>query len=496
MFYKSIKTNNMKKPTPLFLFATLLLLYLNTYAQDGQLDTTFHVGTGIPLSQSVPNIAFQSDNKIIISGYYTTYNGKPNYGIARLNTDGTLDTTFKIKFAKQSGNNGTAVVVQPDGKIIVCGDSVDKKYTNNSLVNYVARVHPDGTIDTSFHAGSTDDCINCQSITKAALQADGKVIIVGDFNYYNGNYAPGIARLNANGSFDPTFKVGAGVDDELFGVKIQNDGKILIGGRFRHYNNTARNKIVRLNTDGSLDPTFNIGTGAIGANDNALVADIIIQKDQKIVIGGSFTSYNGVSRNAIARLNTDGSLDTTFYVGTGSNTGWFSTSMQHDGKFIIGGGFTSYNGTAVNQIARLNTDGSLDPTFKPGTGPNAYISTTAIQNDGKVIINGGFTSYNGTNITRLARINYTSIITGNVDENVQEESSLHIFPNPNNGEFTIQYQKEESFGLINSLGQTVKTLHFTPGQDNRVNISSMGNGTYMLKSNSNPQLNYRILVTK
>jgi uncharacterized delta-60 repeat protein len=98
-----------------------------------------------------------------------------------------------------------------------------------------------------------------------------------------------------------------------------------------------------------------------------------IQSDGKIIIGGSFTTYNGTLINNIARLNADGTLDLTFNPGTGANDSVLGTAIQSDGKIIIGGGFTSYNGTAINRIARLNADGTIDLTFNPGTGVSNYV---------------------------------------------------------------------------------------------------------------------------
>src|SRR5690606_21892439 len=111
--------------------------------------------------------------------------------------------------------------------------------------------------------------------------------------------------------------------------------------RFNSFNGTARSRIARLNTDGSLDTTFNIGSGF-----NYRVYSIVTQTDGKIIVGGEFTSFNGTPRNYIARLNTDGSLDTTFNVGTGFNLSVNSISPQTDGKIIVGGWFSSFNGTS------------------------------------------------------------------------------------------------------------------------------------------------------
>ena len=205
------------------------------------------------------------------------------------------------------------------------------------------------------------------------------------------------------GEIDPSFLTGvpAGADGTVNTTALQPDGKILIGGQFTTYNGTTVNRIARLNTDGILDTTFTTGTGA----DNS-VNTITIQPDGKILVGGWFTTYNGTTVNGIARLNTDGTLDTTFTAGTGIDnyTSVYTVAIQSDGKILIGGNFTTYNGTTVNYITRLNTDGTLDTTFT-STGTNSDVNTITFQPDGnKAIIGGSFTNYNGSSAAYLARI--------------------------------------------------------------------------------------------
>jgi uncharacterized delta-60 repeat protein len=201
------------------------------------------------------------------------------------------------------------------------------------------------------------------------------------------------------GELDTAFDPGTGAVPDVLCTAIQSDGKIIIGGQFTIYNGTARNRIARVNADGSLDAGFNPGTGA-----DSIVHCTAIQSDGKIIIGGLFSTYDETARNNIARLNADGSLDDMFNPGTGADEFVSCAAIQSDGKIIIGGEFTSYNGTARNRIARVNADGSLDDMFNPGTGADEFVSCAAIQSDGKIIIGGEFTSYNGTERNRIARI--------------------------------------------------------------------------------------------
>lgn len=203
------------------------------------------------------------------------------------------------------------------------------------------------------------------------------------------------------GDLDSSFTPGTGANDSVFSMDIQSDGKILIGGVFTSYNGTTRNHIARLNTDGSLDTSFDPGVGP-----NGHVISMEIQSDGKIIVSGNFTTFAGVSSPSIARLNTDGSVDTSFVAtGTGLDTYAYDIRIQSDGKIVIGGQFTAYNGTARSRIARLNTNGSLDTSFDPGTGPNNEVHTVAIQSDGKIIIGGIFNAYNGVTTKIIVRLN-------------------------------------------------------------------------------------------
>jgi len=374
------------------LIYVLLLPFAGLAQRAGDLDITFNPGTG--LNGNVQTTTVQADGKIIIGGEFISYNGTARHRIARLNADGSLDATFISGTGANHFVNTTAL--QADGKIIIGGWFTSY---NGTPINHIARLNADGSLDATFNPGTGADSM----VTTTALQADGKIIIGGYFTSYNGTTRNGIARLNADGSLDATFNPGTGADSMVTTTALQADGKIIIGGEFIYYNGTARNRIARLNADGSLDATFKSGTGA-----NDFVNTTALQADGKIIIGGYFTSYNGTPVNHIAGLNADGSLDASFNPGTGADNSIETTAVQADGKIIIGGWFTSFNGTSRNGIARLNAGGSLDTSFNLGTGVDgnfARVETIAVQADGKIIIGGFFTSYNGTARNKIARLN-------------------------------------------------------------------------------------------
>ena len=203
------------------------------------------------------------------------------------------------------------------------------------------------------------------------------------------------------GAKDPSFDTGVpvGFDSNVSTILQQSDGKILVGGWFTSYQGVAANRIIRLNSDGTRDPSFNTGTGF-----DFDVDTLAIQTDGKILVGGWFTSYQEVAANRIIRLNSNGSIDTSFNIGTGFNNTVSTLAIQSDGKIVVGGQFTTYQGVSANRIVRLNSNGSIDTSFNIGTGFNNWVNTLAIQSDGKIVGGGTFTSYQDQLAGYLTRV--------------------------------------------------------------------------------------------
>jgi uncharacterized delta-60 repeat protein len=380
----------------------------------GSNDPSFNVvddGTyGYGANGSVGALALQPDGKVLIGGDFTTYNGTTRNGIARLNSDGSLDTAFNPGTGVYDGSLGygyvAALAPQPDGKVLIGGGFTTY---NGTPRNRIARLNSDGSLDTSFNPGEGAGGSVSPDIMALALQPDGKVLIGGGFTTYNGTGRNGIARLNSDGSLDTSFNPGSGATGNVFALALQPGGKVLVGGFFSSYNGITRNSIARLNSDGSLDTSFNPGTPAHDGNTGPICLELALQPNGKVLIGGSIFFF-GTTRSWIARLNSDGSLDTSFNQGTWASGNWVvALALQPDGKVLVGGEFTTYN-NSWNSIARLNSDGGLDTSFNPGSGANGggfsnpYVGALALQADGKLLIGGDFTSYNGTPRTRIARV--------------------------------------------------------------------------------------------
>ncbi len=351
---------------------------------DGLDDPTFNLQSGIMFMGGAMQLI---NDKFLLSS---------NNKLIRIHNNGDYDSSFNKPFGISEPFPLTATslagvfatAIQTDGKIIAAG-----RFTNyqGKNTNNIIRISADGSMDNSFDS-KFEATLTQGIVYDVALQNDGKIIVAGDFDSYDGINRIDIARLNPNGTLDASFDPGAGTGTgAIKSVVVQPDGKILIGGSFTSYNGTTRNCIARLNSDGSIDATFNPGTGFGGGT---RVYSMQLQSDGKIIAVGGFTSFNGFARNGIVRINTTGSIDGTFNIGTGFNNPppysmpmAFKVRLQADGKIIVGGNFSSYRGSAANGLVRLNPDGTIDGTFSfPKT--NAQILNLSLQTDGKIVYMG------------------------------------------------------------------------------------------------------------
>ncbi|TAE79356.1 MAG: T9SS C-terminal target domain-containing protein [Bacteroidetes bacterium] len=356
---------------------------------NGTLDHSFNPPVK-GLSDFVTSMVADSSGKIIITGEFTSYNGVSRNRIVRINPNGSIDSSFNTGIGVNDRINACAI--QHDGKVLIGGNFT----SYNGAIRYsLARINVNGSLDTNFNYGQLID----GDISKLIVQNDGKVIVTGGFTRLDGEYVNYIGRINIDGSIDTSFKTGIGPNSRINNAAILPNGKIIVVGNFTTYNGLQVKSIARINTDGSLDSTFYLGSGV-----NGNIVALHIQSDGKILIGGDFTTYDGKSWNRIARLNENGSADSTFLVGTGFSNTVMSIVSQSNGKIIVGGRFTQYKSTFRRCMARLNSDGNLDNTFNHGTGANDAVTSIVFQNTGGIVIGGYFTSYNGTGRNRIARV--------------------------------------------------------------------------------------------
>jgi hypothetical protein len=438
--------------------------YVARLNADGTLDTGYHpIGAGP--DAEVKTISIQTDGKIVIGGNFTSFDGTPRNGIARLNTNGTLDGSFNPVTDNTSRVFTTSI--QADGKIIIGGGII---FPATTTINYIARLNSDGTKDVGFDSKGPNDWVYTST-----LQSDGKIII-GETLYSSNGIAKNTAlRLNSDGTRDVNFNSGTGFNGWVMATQIQSDGKVIIGGEFTQYDSKSRSRIARLDANGTLDQTFDPGTG-FNQFGTVQTISILSGSSGKILIGGAFTSYNGVSQNYITCLNSDGTLDASFKSGTGVDSYVNRSIVQPDGKIIIAGSFNIYNGITRNYIARLNPDGTLDTGFDPGVGASSSISALALQPDGKIVVGGRFTSYNGVLRKYIARLNSNGTLDLNFDpgvgpngwpSNIQLQADGKILVG---GDFTT-FANIQRAGITRLNSDGTIDASFNPGAGVKVNFN-------------------------
>lgn len=486
-----------------------------TLSSTPEIDTTFTTGTGINVNpeSSLDQVAVQSDGKILIGirASAVRYNGTNVGKLFRLNANGTLDTTFtniipdviRLSIATLSNN-----------KIIVMGNFVAGQISGGTG-RYIIGLNSDGTRDASFNVGTGLDVENNVTVSpseiavdssnkifisgnfnsykttgqgrlividssgnlvfpangingitisfnafKARQEPDNKFLIYGWFSNYNGylgsttDQSNGvIVRINEDGTRDTSFTSPNNLDGPVRSVEKQSDGKIIVAGSFI----TPANSMIRLNTNGTRDTSF---TSPIS---NINIISIAVQSDDKILVGGNFTAYSGTTIGDFLRLNSNGTLDTAYNANVGTGFAVADSvsgiRLQSDGKAIVFGALTNYNGTTVNRICRINTNGTLDTTFNSGgAGPNNAVNECIILPDGKIIVAGAFSTYNDVSKSNWVRLNSDGTLD-NTFANEASAGSFNILARLTNGDF-IGRQGTSLF-RFNSDGNLLYSLRYT-----------------------------------
>ncbi len=426
-----------------------VILRLNA---DGTLDNTFD-SDGIAIIDlggedlSAYDVEIQGDGKIVFGGV-DYFNPDGNFMVGRLNSDGSLDASFDT----------------------------------------------DGIASADIGGGSDDQCISI------ALQADGKIIAVGYMdNGTDGDVA--VARFNTDGSLDNSFdsdgvmNYDSGLDEAGFSVAEQTDGKIVISG-YVDKTTDVDFAVMRLDSDGALDPTFDTDGIVLtdisgGGDDDGFF--LTLQSDGKILVAGDTEGSTGFDL-AVVRYNTDGSLDNTFdgdgYVITdfagGDETG-YDVMVQSDGKIIALG--SSWGAVSSIAVARYNSDGTLDLTFDSdgkvttdiGGGDDTEAYRGAIQADGKIVV-AGYWYKNATDEDDIAVARY--LVTDNAGIDDLSGNHLRFVPNPFSGSciiHTAQEMNDASVNIYNTTGQCVTILENIFGNSVAIDGSQLAGGMYYVR---------------
>ncbi|MBI3882155.1 MAG: hypothetical protein HY301_19105, partial [Verrucomicrobia bacterium] len=372
----------------------------------GSVDTTYNAAAGA--NDFIYSLALQPDGQLVIGGDFTVFNNFGRRRLARLDANGNLDPVF----LPPGGANDSvrSITVQPDGRLIVGGFFTNVAATTR---NHLSRLNTDGTTDSSFDPGAGAD----GPVFATALHGDpanaGRIIVGGNFAAFNGNPHPFLARLLTNGVVDESFNPGVGPDGTVYAAAVQPDGKVLIAGDFRNVAGQPAQGLARLNPNGALDAAFvgNLGTGFTGS-----VRALALQSDGRILVGGLFTNFNGAVVGRLVRLQANGTVDAGFApnnsFAAGGDGSVLGLALQPDGKLIVVGDFSKFSSVTRNRITRLKEDGTVDPTINFGLGANNFVAAGVVQiTDGRIIVAGGFTAFDGLARNHLARL-YGGVLDG------------------------------------------------------------------------------------
>ena len=338
------------------------------FNQDGSRDSSFQVA----ISGQVWELSPGQGGKIFIGGVFNLLNGVPSGGISRIGSSGNVDTGF----AAFVGTAGMirAFDILPNGKILIGGlfDAIGR-----ARQRYVGLLNPDGSADSGFTPSSSIH----GPVYAIERQPNGKFLLGGysGFVFGSDSQYKGLWRINADGSLDTTLRTQIGNFESINTVALQSNGKILVGGAFTTINGVSSHRLARLNSDGSLDTSF------VPEISELRVYKIAIQNDGKILVGGTL-GYQGGSQN-IVRLNEDGSVDPSFNVGAGANGTVSAIYLDPTGRIYVGGEFFAFNGFSLRYVARLNSNGSVDSSFR-SPGVAAAVNSISGLPSGKILIGG------------------------------------------------------------------------------------------------------------
>lgn len=354
----------------------LLLPMLGWGQQPGGIDSTFmspeinHTFLRFPY-ESIKAICTQTDGKYLVGGQFVNYNGISCNSLIRLNRNGSIDSTFFLPTIRSPYTVINAIVIQQDGKILIGGYFQD---FNGATLSNIARLNSNGTLDTTFNSGAGANNI----VNTLALESNGRIYVGGKFDIFNQVTCNNIVRLNSNGSIDNSFTSNNGslatFSSEIYKIKILNNNKLLIGFNERLYNNVHYMGIVRLNSNGLFDSSFN--SGRIINGFRGKVYDITLDNNNKILIGGDFSYLSTLNHFGIARLDSNGIVENSFHAGLGTNQNGAVKRVEvlANNNIIIGGGFSTFNLISNPRLVILNGNGSIIESFL-----SQYIFNIAIQ---------------------------------------------------------------------------------------------------------------------
>jgi hypothetical protein len=331
-----------------------------------RLTATGLLDLGAAVTGGVVRSVLVDGTSYLLGGDFTTVQGVARAALAKLANTGVVDGAFNAAIA---GTAPSVYALALDGTNYVLAGSFTTVGGQGRAS--LARVLPTtGALETSLNPGTGPNAV----IRTLLRDGSGRLLLGGDFTTFNGTTLSRFGRLTNNGTIDATFNAGnSGADAPVHALGLQPAGAarhVLVAGDFYTVNNTVVNRLARFNSTGTgLDPEFNFGSEALGT-----ITGVLRQPDGRLLIIGAFTSYNGVTRNLIARLNPDGTLDGNFDAGVGPAGTVSSVAVDTaTGAVVLGGSFAGFDAAVAGKSFTANT-GTITTTsghrFPVGTTVN------------------------------------------------------------------------------------------------------------------------------
>ncbi|MCS7336685.1 MAG: delta-60 repeat domain-containing protein, partial [Verrucomicrobiae bacterium] len=389
--------------------------------RNGTVDTSFkhgRVGLAASTFAGVRKIVELPDGKVLAAGVFDTVQDFPVRAVARFYTDGSVDTNFVPELLPAEGWGPPqvySVAFEPTG-IITIGGYFKAVNGAGGYLQGIAQLLTNGKVHTNFASGLSG-VVNDQNapgrVYTVLRQPDGKILIGGQFAKVHGVGRRNLARLNPDGTLDQSFTPSVGEKWEwITSLAYQSRGRIIVGGYFSSVNGIPRTNLACLRLDGTLAPDFNVVP--IFPEWDGITA-IAVQQDDKILIGGSFSQVHDRQVAGIARLLPNGELDVSFEASgaySDMNPGTvLAIEVQPDGKILVGGIFNKLNGTPRCSLGRLQPNGSLDSSFGQQLAGfrwldtrGGYIYSIGVGSNNRILVGGDFHLANGTPACHLAKL--------------------------------------------------------------------------------------------
>ena len=435
-----------------------------------------------PLVSDLNNISYNNDGKsVLVAGRFIGYDTYDNC-IVRAFSGGTKD----VSLITGLGFNSDILDIKIDsfGNYYIVGNFTTY---NNVSANRIIKITSGGTIDNTFNCGVGFNT----SVFCLEIQNDGKIVVGGDFTSYNGTSCNRIVRLNTNGTLDNTFSIGTGFDSTVWDIELTNTGLIYAGGTFNTYNGLGYRGVVRLNLDGSVDTLFNTLSGFTSAN----VRKILIDNSNNVYMGGFFNTYSSVTANNIIKLTPTGNIDISFNTGTGFNSGVVNMSFDSNGDIYVIGTFTTYSSIGNGYMIKLKPDGSKDATFNNSGRFLASnfnsLKSILIDSNGKIIIGGIFTTYSLNFVSNILKLNTDGSVDGsfNYFGAMLQNNSPNVIKEDSQGNLIFvgnfnAYKEPNSLYALNTY-DAKKSTTYNPNYGFNASVSSINTQTRaLLKSQS------------